>query len=175
MLHCPLSRPDLIYISLLIVFCLIEYVTNKKTLEPCFTIEYKCWIFCLTRTFLCIMWTEYKIAGASHVTWNLKIEQKVQGFHPLWERKKGSKVSNDPCCTAFDLPVSEPHAYHLALIAPGADRISLFPFSKCACWPREFGECSWGVESRSSVQKMVWLSDIMHRGCTSQCSAELNK
>ncbi len=29
-LHCPLSGPDLIYISLLIIFCIIEYVTNKK-------------------------------------------------------------------------------------------------------------------------------------------------
>ncbi len=28
-LHCPLSGPDLIYISLLIIFCIIEYVTNK--------------------------------------------------------------------------------------------------------------------------------------------------
>ncbi len=33
-LHCPLSGPDLIYISLLIIFCIIEYVTNKKNLEP---------------------------------------------------------------------------------------------------------------------------------------------
>ncbi len=32
-LHCPLSGPDLIYISLLIIFCIIEYVTNK-TLNP---------------------------------------------------------------------------------------------------------------------------------------------
>ncbi len=33
-LHCPLSGPDLIYISLLIIFWIIEYVTNKKTLKP---------------------------------------------------------------------------------------------------------------------------------------------
>ncbi len=33
-LHCPLSGPDLTYISLLIKFCIIEYVTNK-TLIPC--------------------------------------------------------------------------------------------------------------------------------------------
>ncbi len=32
-LHCPLSGPDLIYISLLIIFCIIEYVTNKRTLD----------------------------------------------------------------------------------------------------------------------------------------------
>ncbi len=32
-LHCPLSGPDLIYMSLLIIFCIIEYVTNKKNLE----------------------------------------------------------------------------------------------------------------------------------------------
>ncbi len=32
-LHCPLSGPDLTYISLLIIFCIIEYVTNKKTLD----------------------------------------------------------------------------------------------------------------------------------------------
>ncbi len=31
-LHCPLSRPVLIYISLLIISCIIEYVTNKITL-----------------------------------------------------------------------------------------------------------------------------------------------
>ncbi len=32
-LHCPLSRPVLIYISLLIISCIIEYVTNKRTLN----------------------------------------------------------------------------------------------------------------------------------------------
>ncbi len=32
-LHCPLSGRDLTYISLLIIFCIIEYVTNKKTLN----------------------------------------------------------------------------------------------------------------------------------------------
>ncbi len=31
-LHCPLSGPELIYISLRIIFCIIVYVTNKK--EP---------------------------------------------------------------------------------------------------------------------------------------------
>ncbi len=37
LLHCPLSGPDLIYISLLIIPCIIYYVTNKETsnLEPC--------------------------------------------------------------------------------------------------------------------------------------------
>ncbi len=30
-LHCLLSGPDLIYISLLIISCIIEYVTNKRT------------------------------------------------------------------------------------------------------------------------------------------------
>ncbi len=35
-LHCPLSGPDLIYISLLIIPCIIYYVTNKQylNLEP---------------------------------------------------------------------------------------------------------------------------------------------
>ncbi len=33
-LHCPLSGPDLAYISLLIIFCIIEYVMNTKTLNP---------------------------------------------------------------------------------------------------------------------------------------------
>ncbi len=28
-LHCPLSGPDQTYISLLIIFCIIEYVMNK--------------------------------------------------------------------------------------------------------------------------------------------------
>ncbi len=32
-LHCPLSGPDLTYISLLIISCIIEYVTNKRTLN----------------------------------------------------------------------------------------------------------------------------------------------
>ncbi len=32
-LHCPLSGPVLIYISLLIISCIIEYVTNKSTLN----------------------------------------------------------------------------------------------------------------------------------------------
>ncbi len=32
-LHWPLSGPDLIYISLLTIFCIIEYVTNKRTLK----------------------------------------------------------------------------------------------------------------------------------------------
>ncbi len=31
-LHCPLSGPDLTYISLLIIPCIIYYVTNKETL-----------------------------------------------------------------------------------------------------------------------------------------------
>ncbi len=31
-LLCPLSGPVLIYISLLIISCIIEYVTNKRTL-----------------------------------------------------------------------------------------------------------------------------------------------
>ncbi len=33
LLHCPLSGPDLIYISLLIIPCIIYYVTNKETLD----------------------------------------------------------------------------------------------------------------------------------------------
>ncbi len=33
LLHCPLSRPDLIYISLLIIPCIIYYVTNKESLK----------------------------------------------------------------------------------------------------------------------------------------------
>ncbi len=32
-LHCPLSGPVLLYISLLIISCIIEYVTNKRTLN----------------------------------------------------------------------------------------------------------------------------------------------
>ncbi len=32
-MHCPLSGPVLIYISLLIISCIIEYVTNKRTLN----------------------------------------------------------------------------------------------------------------------------------------------
>ncbi len=32
-LHCPLSGPDLTYISLWIIHCIIYYVTNKETLN----------------------------------------------------------------------------------------------------------------------------------------------
>ncbi len=32
LLHYPLSGPDLIYITLLIIPCIIYYVTNKETL-----------------------------------------------------------------------------------------------------------------------------------------------
>ncbi len=32
-LHCPLSGPDLTYISLLIIPCIIYHVTNKETLN----------------------------------------------------------------------------------------------------------------------------------------------
>ncbi len=32
-LHCPLSGPDLIYISLLIIPCIMYYVMNKETLN----------------------------------------------------------------------------------------------------------------------------------------------
>ncbi len=32
-LHCPLSGPVLIDFSLLIISCIIEYVTNKRTLN----------------------------------------------------------------------------------------------------------------------------------------------
>ncbi len=37
-LHCPLSGPDLTYISLLIIPCIIYHVTNKETL----TLTLKC-------------------------------------------------------------------------------------------------------------------------------------
>ncbi len=41
--HCPLSGPDLIYISLLIMFCIIEYVMNKTlNLEETFFSEKVC-------------------------------------------------------------------------------------------------------------------------------------
>ncbi len=33
LLHCPLSGPDLIYISILIIPCIIYYVTNNETLN----------------------------------------------------------------------------------------------------------------------------------------------
>ncbi len=45
-LHCPLSGPDLIYISLLIIPCIIYYVTNKETLnlEPWTHIPGASWV-----------------------------------------------------------------------------------------------------------------------------------
>ncbi len=44
-LHCPLRGPDLTYISLLIIFCIIEYVMNKKTLNLEPNILKITWIF----------------------------------------------------------------------------------------------------------------------------------
>ncbi len=43
-LHCPLSGPDLTYISLLIIPCIIYHVTNKETLnlEP-WTLNHAYW------------------------------------------------------------------------------------------------------------------------------------
>ncbi len=37
-LHCPLSGPDLTYISLLIIPCIIYHVTNKETLTLTYNI-----------------------------------------------------------------------------------------------------------------------------------------
>ncbi len=37
-LHCPLSGPVLIYISLLIISCIIEYMMNKRTLTLTLTL-----------------------------------------------------------------------------------------------------------------------------------------
>ncbi len=48
-LHCPLSGPDLIYISLLIIPCIIYHVTNKETLN--LDIMLKPNIFVETNTF----------------------------------------------------------------------------------------------------------------------------
>ncbi len=39
-LHCPLSGPDLTYISLLIIPCIIYYVTNKETLTLTLTLTW---------------------------------------------------------------------------------------------------------------------------------------
>ncbi len=38
-LHCPLSGPDLTYISLLIIPCIIYHVTNKETLTLTLTLH----------------------------------------------------------------------------------------------------------------------------------------
>ncbi len=46
-LHCPLSGPDLIFISLLIIPCIIYHVTNKETLN---LYSYKC-ILCEFETY----------------------------------------------------------------------------------------------------------------------------
>ncbi len=43
LLHCPLSGPDLIYISLLIIPCIIYYVTNKETLTLTLYVVLSCW------------------------------------------------------------------------------------------------------------------------------------
>ncbi len=52
-LHCPLSGPDFTYISLLIIPCIIYYVTNKETLnlEPWHNKGYLLSSMVLSRTF----------------------------------------------------------------------------------------------------------------------------
>ncbi len=68
-LHCPLSRPVLIYISLLIISCIIEYVMNKRTLNPWTLIEFPSsdWTWtscklhgCKTSLFIQGFWLGYK-------------------------------------------------------------------------------------------------------------------
>ncbi len=44
-LHCPLSGPDFTYISLLIIPCIIYYVTNKQTLKPWENYFWDEWVF----------------------------------------------------------------------------------------------------------------------------------
>ncbi len=44
-LHCPLSGPDLTYISLLIIPYIIYYVTNKETLN--LGVSYSVWSTCI--------------------------------------------------------------------------------------------------------------------------------
>ncbi len=52
-LHCPLSGPVLIYISLLIISCIIEYVTNKRTLN--LEVQGSCCV-----SFICFLEVELK-------------------------------------------------------------------------------------------------------------------
>ncbi len=51
-LYCPLSGPDLIYISLLIIPCIIYYVTNKETLNLEFNSKSRGWV-AVSRQLLC--------------------------------------------------------------------------------------------------------------------------
>ncbi len=59
-LHCPLSGPDLTYISLLIIPCIIYYVTNKETLnlEECIV----CSVFFFLFFFLSVLHSFYFMA-----------------------------------------------------------------------------------------------------------------
>ncbi len=50
-LHCPLSGPDLTYISLLIIPCIIYHVTNKETLT--LTLIHV-QIFCVSKSFIAV-------------------------------------------------------------------------------------------------------------------------
>ncbi len=70
-LHCPLSGPDLIYISFLIIPCIIYYVTNKETL----TLTLR-----LTRTPYNVLLHEAK---------SVAVEQVQDMFHLLCEHADG--------------------------------------------------------------------------------------
>ncbi len=50
-LHFPLSGPDLTYISLLIIFCITEYVTNKNLNPDLDTVMRDSTIICRTTVF----------------------------------------------------------------------------------------------------------------------------
>ncbi len=77
-LHCPLSGPDPTYISLLIVSCIIEYVTNKKNLEPSLR---EVVLFNSNKRMLCV--TAVKLHMVCHDT-NL-ISNLYNEFGHFWE------------------------------------------------------------------------------------------
>ncbi len=92
-LHCPLSGPDLIYISLLIISCIIEYVTNTKNLEPWINVQWKCLVFA---TFLALT-TDMTIQSYDYVMvneWFNRMLQKLKCPGPLTRRSENISVSS---------------------------------------------------------------------------------
>ncbi len=81
-LHCPLSGSDPTYISPLNIFCIIEYVMNKKTLEPFYPL--------LPTSIMCLQYIPV-------------VSQQRSYIKRRWQR---NLAHLQPICTSPSLPLS---------------------------------------------------------------------
>ncbi len=94
-LHCPLSGPDLTYISLLIIPCIIYHVTNKETLN------------------LDLVQVSLSLSrapppdGAPALSLVLLLQMALQQIHPLFK-----SLSLSPSCSSYDGMNQNSHSSH---------------------------------------------------------------